>query len=170
MFRRRIVSIAAVLSLGALSSCTAHRNTDVQTTIVSMERAALDRWGKGETAAYTDIYAQEITYFDPDLTGRVDGLPAMRELLAPYEGKIKVERYDMINPKVQVHGDVAVLSFNLIDYLRTPEGTITTEAWNSTEVYARIGGKWRIIHSHWSYPKPPKPATPTPPMEPTSGK
>lgn len=31
--------------------------------------------------------------------------------------------------------------------------------WNSTEVYSRIQGRWKIIHSHWSYvqaqPKPP---------------
>lgn len=26
--------------------------------------------------------------------------------------------------------------------------------WNSTEVYSRVAGKWRIIHSHWSYTKP----------------
>jgi hypothetical protein len=26
--------------------------------------------------------------------------------------------------------------------------------WNSTEVYRRIDGKWRIVHSHWSFTKP----------------
>ena len=23
--------------------------------------------------------------------------------------------------------------------------------WNSTEVYAQLEGRWRIVHSHWSY-------------------
>jgi hypothetical protein len=26
--------------------------------------------------------------------------------------------------------------------------------WNSTEVYLRVGGTWKIVHSHWSYTKP----------------
>jgi hypothetical protein len=23
--------------------------------------------------------------------------------------------------------------------------------WNSTQIYSRIGGTWKIIHSHWSF-------------------
>jgi hypothetical protein len=26
--------------------------------------------------------------------------------------------------------------------------------WNSTEVYSRVGGTWKIIHRHWSYIQP----------------
>jgi hypothetical protein len=26
--------------------------------------------------------------------------------------------------------------------------------WNSTEVYSRINGQWKIIHSHWLYTMP----------------
>jgi ketosteroid isomerase-like protein len=127
---------------------------DVKTTVVSMERAALDRWGKGDPWGYTEIYADEITYFDPELDRRLDGLEGLRQRYAPLEGKLRIDRYEMINPQVQVHGDTAVLSFNLIDHAAAPDGTITTGTWNSTEVYARIGGKWRIIHSHWSKPTP----------------
>ena len=61
----------------------------------------------------------------------------------------------MIEPKVQHHGDVALLTFNLVNYgklLNRSESVLAS--WNSTEVYSRIAGKWRIIHSHWSYTKP----------------
>ena len=34
------------------------------------------------------------------------------------------------------------------------DGPKTTARWNSTEVYQRINGSWKIIHSHWSYVKP----------------
>lgn len=126
---------------------------DVETTVISMERAALDRWCTGDPWGYTEICADEVTYFDPNLDGRLDGLEALRQLVAPLEGKLKIDHYEMVNPKVQVHGDVAVLSYNLVDQALAPDGTATTDAWNSTEVYRRQDGKWRIIHAHWSRPK-----------------
>ena len=27
-------------------------------------------------------------------------------------------------------------------------------SWNSTETYARVNGRWQIVHSHWSFVKP----------------
>ena len=81
-----------------------------------------------------------------------------RRLAALNYGTIKVpikdRRYEMIAPKVQHHGDIALLTFNLINYGKLadrPEAVPTR--WNSTEVYSRIAGKWRIVHSHWSYTK-----------------
>ena len=85
-----------------------------------MERTALDRWGRGDPQGYLEIYAPEVTYFDPFVEKRTDGLEAMRRYLAPITGKVKVDRYDMINPRVERRGDVAVLSYNLISYGKSP--------------------------------------------------
>ena len=64
-------------------------------------------------------------------------------------------RYEMISPKVLRYGDVAVLTFNLVNYRKLSTGEESVVArWNSTEVYSSSDGKWRIIHSHWSYIKP----------------
>jgi hypothetical protein len=64
-------------------------------------------------------------------------------------------RYDMIDPKVQRHGEVALLTFNLVNYGRLPGAPERVlSRWNSTEVYSRIGGTWKIIHSHWSFIQP----------------
>jgi ketosteroid isomerase-like protein len=60
----------------------------------------------------------------------------------------------MIGPKVQHIGDVAVLSYNLVSHAKRPNGASVIVYWNSTAVYGRIEGKWKIIHSHWSYAKP----------------
>ena len=123
--------------------------------IIAMERAALDRWGAGDPRGYLEIMAAEVTYFDPVQERRVDGLAAMTALLESWTGKIRVDRYDLIGPRVQQHGDAALLTFNLVSYRRRADGTEYPIAhWNSTEVYARIDGAWRIIHSHWSFVKP----------------
>ena len=99
--------------------------------------------------------APEVTYFDLFTERRVDGLDAMQVRLAPMK-KMKPPftdpRYEMVDPKVQRHGDVALLTFNLVNYGKLPGAPERVLArWNSTEVYSRIGGTWKIIHSHWSY-------------------
>ena len=124
-------------------------------TIIAMEKAALDRWGKGDPQGYLDIMDTDLTYFDPFQEKRLDGLDAMKEFIKPFWGKIKVDRFEMLNPKVQRDGDMALLTFNLLSYVKQPDGTEKVVArWNSSELYRRIKGEWKIIHSHWSYIKP----------------
>jgi ketosteroid isomerase-like protein len=99
--------------------------------------------------------APDVTYFDPLQERRVDGLRAMTDLFVPVTGKIKVDRYDMVKPLVQRHGEAAILTFNLVSYRQRPDGTEhAISVWNATEAYARIDGHWRIVHSHWSFVKP----------------
>ena len=85
-------------------------------TIIALEKGALDRWGKGQPQGYYDIMAGEETYFDPLTEKRVDGQEALKAHIRPFDGKISIERYEMINPKVQRDGNIAVLTFNLDDY------------------------------------------------------
>jgi ketosteroid isomerase-like protein len=118
--------------------------------IIAMERAALDRWGKGDPGGYLEITADDASYFDPIQDKRIDGLDALRAMLAPIAGRIKVDRYDMIDPRVQEYGDTVLLTFNLISY----RDEIPISSWNSTEMYARVSGRGRLVHSHWSYIKP----------------
>ena len=129
---------------------------DLAEKIIAMERAALDRWGKGDPWGFTEISADQVTYFDPTTQRRLDGLEALRDFYAALEGKISIQRYEMIDPKVQIQGDTAVLTFNLIDYLPTPDGSTRQDYWNSTQVYSRIDGAWKIIHTHWSKPESPE--------------
>src|SRR2546422_6262251 len=85
-------------------------------TIIALEKSALDRWGKGDPQGYLETYAPEITYFDPAREKRADGIQAMKDYLAPIAGKVKVDRYEMVDTKVQHLGDVAVLSYQLISH------------------------------------------------------
>lgn len=126
--------------------------------IIALEHSALDRWITGDPQGYLDIYAPEVTYFDPFQEKRVDGLPAMKTLFAPMQGTkspIQEPRYEMIAPQLQRHGETALLTFNLVNYGKLPNQPETMLArWNATEVYGLIDGKWKIIHSHWSFTKP----------------
>ncbi|MGH8647573.1 MAG: nuclear transport factor 2 family protein [Gammaproteobacteria bacterium] len=58
-------------------------------------------------------------------------------------------RYEMIAPRVQHHDDVALLTFQVVNHGKLsgqPETVLSR--WNATQVYRRIDGQWKIIHSH----------------------
>ena len=113
--------------------------------IIAMERAALDRWSAGDPSGFLELSSPDVVYFDPFIQFRLDGLEALREYYETLRGKVHIDRYELVNPKVQVCGDIAVLTFNFISY---GEGNLNR--WNCTEVYRRIDGIWRIIQTHWS--------------------
>ena len=122
---------------------------DVSLQIINMERAALDRWGRGDPDGFLEISASEVVYFDPFLPQRIDGLSTLRKYYAELRGKIHIDSYDIVDPLVQVHGDVAILTFGFVS-----RGGGDEMRWNTTEAYRRGEDGWRIIHTHWSFTQP----------------
>ena len=114
-----------------------------------MERIALERWNNGDPSGFLEISSRYVVYFDPFIDKRIDGIEALAQWYDTIRGKIKVDRYEMPNPKVQVGVDLAVLTFNLASY----SGEVVSR-WNCTEVYRlEPDQKWRIIQTHWSFSK-----------------
>jgi uncharacterized protein (TIGR02246 family) len=132
---------------------------DVDKHIISLERAALDRWITADPDGYLSLYASDATYFDPFREKRVDGLEELSAQMAPMRGMtlpFTEVRYEMVNPVVHMDGNVAVLTFNLVNYGK-PLGSAEEQVlarWNATEVYRATDGAWRIIHTHWSFTRP----------------
>ena len=120
-------------------------------TILALERAALDRWGKGDPSGFLEISAPDVVYFDPFLERRIDGLDALTHLYKSIRGQVRIDRYEFFNPKVKLCGDAAVLIFNYVSY-----GGEKQNRWNCTEVYRSTDGAWRIIQTHWSFTQPSK--------------
>lgn len=135
---------------------TQHLRVPVPDEIIRLEREALDRWGRGDPGGFLDLYAGDTTYFDPLTDARVDGHQAMADYYRPWIGKIHVERYEMLNPQVVVGVDLAVLTYNLVNYIKGANGRESVGSrWNSTSVYRRVGANWKTIHSHWSFTRHP---------------
>jgi ketosteroid isomerase-like protein len=121
------------------------REEEVESALIALERAALDLWGVGDPSGYLKISAPDIVYFDPFLERRLGGLDALTALYESLRGTIHIDHYDLIEPKVQVCGEAAVLSFNLNSYSGN-----TVMHWNCTEVYRLDKQGWRLIQTHWS--------------------
>ena len=120
---------------------------DLTDTIIGMERAALDRWGKGDPSGFLEICAPDVVYFDPTLEWRIDGRDALGKYYEAIRGKVSIERYELLNPLVQRVDDAAVLTFNYVSY----GGAEDEYRWNCTEVYRQTSKGWEIIQTHWSY-------------------
>jgi ketosteroid isomerase-like protein len=131
---------------GPLPGAEATRNEAVSSWIIGMERMALDRWCKNDPSGYLEICAPDVVYFDPIQPCRLDGLPALKAYYESLRDEIRVDRYELIAPHVQVGSDMALLTFHCVSYA----GEESTR-WNCTEAYRlESEGQWRIVQTHWS--------------------
>ncbi len=115
--------------------------------ILETEKQALDKWINRNVWCYLNLFAPYATYFDQTTKMKLIGFDAIKAYIEPWDGKIYAPRYEMINVDIKVIGNVGVLSYNLYNF---NESNDTTALWNSSEIYEKINGDWKIIHSHWS--------------------
>ena len=123
---------------------------EITAELIALESAALERWGNGDPSGFLEICASNVVYFDPYQEKRVDGLEALTQLYKTIWGKVHFDRFELLNPRVQVSGDMAVLTFNFVSYSGDNE-----TPWNCTEVYRYDDNRWQIIQTHWSYTRHP---------------
>ena len=124
--------------------------------IIELESEALNRWGKGDPAGFLELYGKEVTYFDPSTEIRIDGQQAMVDYYRPWTGVIQIVRFEMLNPLVVIDGKMALLTYNLVNYVEGEDGVETVGSrWNSTTVFRKENDTWRSIHSHWSFTRHP---------------
>lgn len=126
-------------------------NIEVLALLLELEEGAMERWRTGDPGGFVELASPaDFSYFDPALESRLDGKKAFKEYLEPLWGEIGYEGSEFVNPKVQVHGYAAVLTYNYISTVALEDGTPWRTPWNVTEVYARSGGRWEMIHSHFT--------------------
>jgi ketosteroid isomerase-like protein len=124
----------------------------MEETILSLEKGAMERWRKGDPWGWAEISAEQVTYVDPGLTQPIIGLGAYKAYLKQIEGQVHYQGSEFIEPRVVIAGDAAILTYNYRSTSITPEGSVQNQTlWNTTEVYFLLDGKWRIIHTHWSF-------------------
>lgn len=119
--------------------------------IISLEKAALDKWFNGDTSGYRELWSKKnFSYFDGANPHRVDDYNTITAFLDTIEGKLYAKHYDFCHPRVQFGKDTALLTYQL--YAKT---TLIDMQYNCIELYQKEDdGKWRVIHSTWSFIRP----------------
>jgi len=123
---------------------------EITTAIIALESAALERWGNGDPSGFLEISAPDIVYFDPYLEKRIDGIEALTQYYKTFWGQVRFDRFELLNPCVQLGGEMAVLTFNYVSYVGDKQSR-----WNCTEVYRQAENRWQIIQTHWAYTRHP---------------
>lgn len=109
-------------------------------------------YGDSDPTEYAALFADEATYFDPWVDAYHEDA-AITESLMAWKGRIPNLEYELLNPRVDLYGDTAVLVFNL--ECSDPESGQTVVLWRGTTVFTRAGGSWEKVHAHWSTTPPP---------------
>jgi ketosteroid isomerase-like protein len=149
---RQALGLVGILT-GLLAACQPAEpgQKEAEQAIVAQERRALEQWSTGNPLGYLDVDADDVTYFDDiGAHSRVDGIAAMRTYLTSLQGKIPPHRYEMLDPKVQLYGDIGILTLRYEAYGTAAE---PLSRWKATSVYRRADDQWRIVHAHWSLVK-----------------
>ena len=118
--------------------------------IIAREKSSVEAWKRKDKAFFADFLAEDATYFSP-MSPYLDSEP-MANFLPKFEQYAEMFKYtdvQMYNPRVQVYGDVAVLTYN-----SSVSGSMAGQPINytgkMTVVYAKQGNTWRVVHGHES--------------------
>ena len=119
--------------------------------IIGLEKGALDKWFKGDTSGYLDIWSKDnFSYFDSFKAERIDDYNQIKQfVLANVEGKLFADSYNFKTPRVQASEDTAVLTYQLF-----ADTSLNEMRYNCIEVYQRENNDWKVIHSTWSVIRP----------------
>lgn len=87
---------------------------------------------------------------------RIDGKSAVAALNTAAEaGGGRTLTTQMLNSRVQVYGDTAILTYNTYSVNQDREGATNQDQARVTRVYVRRGGRWSNVHTHISRPAMP---------------
>jgi ketosteroid isomerase-like protein len=126
-------------------------STQVADEILSIVRA---EWAaeieKNPAEALKNI-AEDCPQFTGEYSTRLEGKTLLRRIAeATTRGSQSIVAAEMANPKVQVYGDVAVLSYNFVGVTQDKDGKTEPVRAKSTRVYSRQGGKWMLVHANFA--------------------
>ncbi len=101
--------------------------------------------------------ADDYTEFNNDYSTRLEGKAlSMRLSEASSKDPGAILAGEMLNPKVQIYGDVAILSYNFAGVVRNKDGEVEPTRAKSTRVYAKQGGQWKLVHGNFASDPMPK--------------
>ena len=142
--------VAAVVFASQVS--VAADDPKVAAEIMAITRAqwAAEMQGKS-VAEQTASIADDYTEFNPVFPLRIDGKAMNNSIYeAQNSSGDKTLLGEMANPKVQVYGDVAILTYNYVGVTQAKDGKVENSLAKSTRVYAKTAGQWKLVHANFA--------------------
>ncbi len=142
------IAFGCFLSLPAV----AQTNEQVAKEVIAIAKA---QWAaqrdKQPASVWMKNIADEYTVFTRGAPTRLDGKALNGRLGdASSSGSGEDVADEMVNEKVQVYGDVAILSYNYVGLTKDKDGKVESNFAKSTRVYVKKDGKWMLVHANFA--------------------
>ena len=111
-----------------------------------------------DSAAYRATTGEDLSLYEWFVTPhRQDGLDFHFFMIDhSWAGKDLDFRYDLLEPRLQLYGDTAIVSYTFMLTTAGPEG-IGHKTHNESRVLVRRDGQWQVVHVHkspaWKAPR-----------------
>lgn len=149
-----MASFAVLLPVPAYAQTANKQVTDEIIAIVKAQWAAENK--KNMAEALKNV-ADDYTEFNSDFATRLDGKAlAVRLGEAGNKSSVQTLASEMANEKVQVYGDVAILTYNYVGMSMDKDGKTEPARAKSTRIYVKQGGKWMLVHANFGADPLPK--------------
>lgn len=155
----RVRPVVAALAAAGLLACglASAQSAGVEAEIIALAKSqwASENQNRPPAEAWTAI-ADDYTEFNPEAPTRIDGKAMAAKFYDAFRqsGETGVVS-EMLNPKVQVYGDAAILSYNYAGLVKKNDGKLDSVFAKSTRVYVRQGGGWKLVHANFAPVMPP---------------
>jgi len=154
---RRTVAVLAAILVSAVALAQQRTSSAVADEIVGLVKAQWAAEMQKNTAEALKTLADDYTEFNGDYSTRIEGKAVATRLAEGNAGGSgSLIAAEMANPKVQVYGDIAILSYNFMGIVKDKDGKLEHTRAKSTRVYVKQGGQWRLVHANFGQDLPPR--------------
>jgi ketosteroid isomerase-like protein len=115
----------------------------------------------GDVKTYEETTSEDLSLFEWWVTPhRQDGLDFHRFMIEHRWAGTGDTRYDLLEPRLQLYGDTAIVSYTFMLSRARPEGGVEHRTHNESRVLIKRDGQWQIAHVHkspaWQAPLEPR--------------
>jgi len=147
--RRAFVVVLCLVAVSLLGFAQASQKQAADEVIAATKAQWAAEMRKDTAAAMKNV-ADDYTEFNSDFLTRLDGKAISARLSeAQAGGSGSLVAAEMTNEKVQVYGDVAILTYNFAGVSKNKDGETETTRAKSTRVYVKQGGQWWLVHANF---------------------
>jgi len=147
--RRAFVVVLCLVAVSLLGFAQASQKQSADEVIAATKAQWAAEMRKDTAAAMKNV-ADDYTEFNSDFLTRLDGKAISARLSeAQAGGSGSLVAAEMTNEKVQVYGDVAILTYNFAGVTKNKDGETETTRAKSTRVYVKQGGQWWLVHANF---------------------
>jgi ketosteroid isomerase-like protein len=150
-----LIPLACLVLIGVSTVAFAEKPTNaaIADEVMAMAKAqwAAENATPPNVAEDFSAIADDYTEFNGDYSTRLDGKPInLRLAEAGNRASGRTIISEMANPKVQVYGDTAILSYNFVGLTIDKDGKTEPSRAKSTRVYYKIDGQWKLVHANFA--------------------